>query len=132
MSKLQLQTEDDVVDAMLQHPAIEWALQTRFSPTQVDCTTAIALKILDNKCKMLPGEITAVLAIYDVVKKLPADLFDDDVHDIISRSRQQLSMTEMGEEVSEKIHELRLQAEACIPRPVMKTYKAFLRDGLFG
>ena len=30
------------------------------------------------------------------------------------------------------IHALRVHAEATIPKPVMKRYKAFLRDGLFG
>lgn len=115
-----------------QHPAAEWARHTAFSPAQVDCTTAVVLKILDNKCKMLPGEKAAVLAIYDIVKGLPAEVFDTDVHDIIFTTRQQTSGNLAGGDLKEIIHTLRLQAEADIPRPVMKSYKAFLRDGLFG
>ena len=110
-----------------QHPAAEWALQNKFSPTQVDCTTAVALKILDNKCKMLPGEKNAVLAIYDAVKQLPAELFDTSVHHVISRARKQ-----NDKNIMQMIHALRVKAEADIPKPVMKQYKAFLRDGLFG
>ena len=109
------------------HPAAEWAEQSSFSPSDVDCTTAVALKILDNKCKMLSGEKGAVMAIYDVVKSKPAQLFDEQVHDVISCARQQ-----PNEQVLEAIHILRVSAEAQIPKPVMKTYKAFLRDGLFG
>lgn len=114
-------------EASIPHPAAEWALQTRFTPVHVDCTTAVVLKILDNKCKMLPGEKQAVLAIYDVVKRLPAELFDTGVHEIISCAREQ-----NDEGILESIHELRLKAEAEIPRPVMKAYKTILRNGLFG
>ena len=31
------------------HPAAHWAVQAGFTPEQVDCTTAVLLKILDNK-----------------------------------------------------------------------------------
>lgn len=109
------------------HPAAQWAIQSDFTPDQVDCTTAVVLKILDNKCKMLPGEKLAVMAIYDVVRHLAAPLFDSTVHDAIHAARQQ-----PGTQTLEAIHPLRVHAEAAIPKPVMKRYKTFLRDGLFG
>ena len=109
------------------HPAVEWAQQADFDPQRVDCTTAVVLKILDNKCKMLPGEKAAVLAIYDAVKHLPAVVFDDRVHKIISSARDQT-----GTNVVLKIHLARVAAEAQISKQVMKKYKAFLRNGLFG
>jgi len=37
----------------------------------VDCTTAVVLKILDNKCKMHDGEKAAVMHVYDFVKDNP-------------------------------------------------------------
>jgi hypothetical protein len=112
-----------------QHPAVKWALNTDFSPVQVDCTTTVALKILDGKCKMLPGEKAAVLAIYDVVKPLPGELFSQEDHNVITQAR----CTETAsKEVMNKIHFLRLYAETHIFKPVMKAYKAKLRDGLFG
>lgn len=111
------------------HPALEWALSTRFPPVHVDCTTAVALKILDNKCKMLPGEMSAVLAIYDVVKQLPGTLFNQEDQDVIAMAR---STQAASEEVKAKIHSLRLYAEKNISKVVMKEYKAILRDGLFG
>ena len=109
------------------HPAALWALEAGFNPEQVDCTTTVVLKILDNKCKMLPGEKLAVMAIYDAVKHAAAPLFDNAVHDAISAVRLQPAPA-----VLDTIHQLRVQAEAAIPKPVMKRYKAFLRDGLFG
>lgn len=110
-----------------QHPAVAWALQAEFNPAQVDCTTAVVLKILDNKCKMLPGEKAAVMAIYNAVKMRPAKLFDATVHEAIYNAQ-----FDHNGQAAQIIHELRLQAEARITKPVMKSYKAFLRNGLFG
>ena len=111
------------------HPAAEWALGTHFSTVHVDCTITVVLKILDNKCKMLPGEKDAVLEIYDVVKLLPGELFIQKDYQVIEKARRSDTASD---EVLDKIHELRVYAEACIPKPVMKSYKAILRDGLFG
>lgn len=109
------------------NPAAQWALEVGFNAEQVDCTTAVVLKILDNKCKMLPGEKAAVMAIYDAVRHRSAPLFDSAAHDAISAARQQPTPA-----IIDTIHQLRVHAEAAIPKPVMKSYKAFLRDGLFG
>ena len=108
-------------------PATLWAQTIDFDTTQVDCTTAVVLKILDNKCKMLPGEIAAVMCIYDVIKLQAGHLFDGAAHQTISQACSQPNNV-----TKEQIHKLRLYAEANIPKPVMKAYKAILRDGLFG
>lgn len=107
------------------HPASQWAIHVGFTPIQADCTTAVVLKILDNKCKMLPGEKFAVMAIYDVVSHLSS--FDSSLHGAISKARLQPAVL-----ASDAIHQFRIHAEAVIPMPVMKQYKAFLREGLFG
>ncbi len=69
------------------HPAAQWAVLVGFDPEQADCTTAVVFKILDNKCKMLPGEKQAVMAIYEVVRHLTSTLFDNAVHHAISAAR---------------------------------------------
>jgi hypothetical protein len=109
------------------HPAAQWAIEAGFNAEQVDCTTTVVLKILDNKCKMSPGEMAAVMAIYDAFRGTPAPLFDAAVHEAIKDIRLHPST-----QTQEAIHRYRIQAEAAIPKPVMKCYKAFLRDGLFG
>jgi hypothetical protein len=109
------------------HPATLWAQEMSFDASQVDCTTTVVLKILDGKCKMLPGEMAAVMCIYDVVKLQPGTLFDDAAHATISQAR-----TQLDDVTKARIHALRVYAEANIPKPVMKAYKAVLRDGLFG
>ncbi|MEJ2060543.1 MAG: hypothetical protein P8Y64_08680 [Gammaproteobacteria bacterium] len=109
------------------HPATLWANNADFSPEQVDCITAVALKVLDNKCKMSPAEKAAGMAVYDAVKHRRAHLFDASVHRIVETARLQPDAT-----VLETIHQLRLHAEDAIPKPAMKRFKAFLRQGLFG
>jgi len=121
------QPATDIYPAAQRHPAAQWAVLTGFTPEQVDCTTAVVLKILDNKCKMLPGEKLAVMAVYDVVRHLAAPLFGRAVHDAIHAARQA-----PGTQTLDAIRPLRVHAEAAIPKSVMKHYKAFLREGLFG
>lgn len=113
------------------HPAADWAMQVDFGPMEVDCTTTVVLKIIDNKCKMLPGEKTAVLAVYDVVKGREGVLFDSRVHDIIDQARNMPDVALDGS-VQREIHTQRVEAEALIPKPTMKAYKSLLREGLFG
>ena len=117
------------------HPAAQWAQETAFDATQVDCTITVVLKILDNKCKMLPGEKAAIMAIYDVVKpqakQQTGKLFDAEALQAIEAARFAPNDTP-SDTVLQMIHELRVYAEAHIPKPVMKRYKAMLRDGLFG
>ncbi|MDD2701375.1 MAG: hypothetical protein PHH36_09070 [Sideroxydans sp.] len=113
--------------AVEDHPAAQWALEIGFDAVQVDCTTAVVLKILDNKCKMSPGEMAAIMAIYDVVHHRSPPMLGEAVHEAIRAFRHEAS-----EAACASIHQLRVQAEAQILKPVMKNYKAFLRDGLFG
>lgn len=109
------------------HPAAEWASEQSFSSTDVDCTTTVVLKILDGKCKMLPGEKAAIFEIYDVVRMADGFLFDNEAHQTIDKARH-----DSDETVLQRVHDLRVYAEASIPKPVMKKYKAMLREGLFG
>jgi hypothetical protein len=107
------------------HPAAEWARKTQLSPSQLDCTTAVMLKILDHKCKMTYEAQEALIAIYQVVKDREADLFGVEVHALIAQAEQQPTLA-----VVEQIHALRVAAEQRIPKPVMKAYKQFLREQL--
>jgi hypothetical protein len=108
------------------HPAAAWAQCQVFSATEIDCTIAVVLKILDGKCKMSFGEKAAIMEIYDVINT-PAVLFDAAALEIIEKARRQPTASDM-----QRIHEFRVFAESEIPKPVMKQYKARLRDGLFG
>ncbi|WP_079435400.1 hypothetical protein [Zoogloea sp. LCSB751] len=107
---------------MPEHPAAAWARQAALTPTDIDCTTTVMLKILDGKCKMNPQEKEIIAVIYDVVKDRPGHILDDTDHRLIALARQG-----MDDALVERIYEQRLLAETMISRPVMKAYKAMLR-----
>ena len=109
------------------HPAAVWASTAPLDPLQIDCVTAVMLKILDHKCKMSPEEQVALIAIYHEVKDRPNLLFDACIHDDIDSAMQL-----RADDSAERIHQLRLHAEATIPKPVMKHFKQYLRESLYG
>ncbi|MES9971660.1 MAG: hypothetical protein ABW092_16630 [Candidatus Thiodiazotropha sp.] len=109
------------------HPAAVWAQTAPLDPLQIDCVTAVMLKILDNKCKMLPEQQMALMAVYGVVKEREGMLLDASIHDEIDAALK------IGSSVSiDRIHELRLLVEATIPKQVMKHFKQYFRDSLYG
>lgn len=109
------------------HPAALWAANVDLEPMQLDCVTAIMLKILDAKCKMGEPEKKALAAVYDVVKTRSGHGLGDEVHALIAQARQYDAADAM---LAEQIHAWRLRAEAYIPKPDMKAFKAMLRASL--
>jgi hypothetical protein len=91
-------------------------------PIEVDCATAVMLKILDGKCKMPRGEKAVMEGLYDAVKERRGELLDAGLHAVIGTAR-----AGMDDELRERIYEQRLYAETMISRPVMKAFKAMLR-----
>lgn len=111
------------------HPAAAWAARTVFGPEQIDCTTAVMLKILDGKCRMFEAEKQAVAAVYAVVRDQPGARLDAAVHALIAQAQAAPG----DPALVEAVYERRVLAETAISRPVMKAYKAWLRaEGVIG
>jgi hypothetical protein len=108
---------------MSPHPAARWAEQYLTDPVHIDCTTTVMLKILDGKCKMNEDDKTVIAILYDVVKHRPGKQFGEDYHALIEQAR-----VGMDEAMVMFIYEKRLLAETMLSRPVMKAYKAWLRQ----
>ena len=100
-----------------------WAHERAFDPVHIDCATSLMLKILDGKCKMNQDEKDVMAVIYDVVRHKPGKLLDSDIHELIALARN-----ESSDQIIEEVYEQRLYAEQMISRPVMKAYKAMLRQ----
>lgn len=109
--------------AMERQAVAAWAKDRTFEPVHIDCATSLMLKILDGKCKMNEDEKNVMAVIYDVVKNEPGKLIDSRVHQLI-----ELARAELNEQLVEQVYEQRLYAEQMISRPVMKAYKAMLRQ----
>jgi hypothetical protein len=105
-----------------------WVQAHPLSPIHVDCAVTVMLKILDGKCKMRATEKQVMEWLYDEVKNQPSLLLDTSVHKLIQQARDQLDET-----IKNIIYEKRLLAETAISRPVMKCFKAMIRqEGLLG
>jgi hypothetical protein len=95
-----------------------WAMQQNFNTQQIDCMTAVMLKILDKKCQMSADVQQLFIDIYQVIEKNESDIFDLEIHSFINqvlRYPDPLSLRH--------IHELRLYAESAIEKSVMKAFK---------
>jgi len=105
----------------------DWVQAHALSPSDVDCATTVMLKILDGKCKMGAVDKLVMEQLYDAVKDRPGQRFGDEFHTLIASARQ-----EAGEVLKNFIYEKRVLAETMISRPVMKDFKAMIRqEGLF-
>ena len=104
-----------------------WVQTHPLSPIHVDCAPTVMLKILDGKCKMNTEEKVVMELLYEQVKHYPTHLLSDDIHKLIADSRDHLDdATRMI------IYEYRLLVETMLSRPVMKSFKAMIREqGLF-
>jgi len=114
-----------------------WAAKHDFDPVEIDCATAVMLKILDGKCKMSePGKRTMAL-LYDCVKSRPGASLGETEHAMIAEALAVISNDgaddRIEDEVRMHIYERRVLAELVISRPVMKAFKAMLRaEGVIG
>ncbi|MCU7845113.1 MAG: hypothetical protein KZQ93_14885 [Candidatus Thiodiazotropha sp. (ex Monitilora ramsayi)] len=109
------------------HPAALWAQTAPLDPLQVDCVTAVMLRILDNKCELAPEEQMALMAVYSVVRERKGLFFDTSIHREIDEA-----LHAAGTVSVDRIHELRLFTEEAIPKPVLKHFKRYLHDSLYG
>ena len=102
----------------------QWVLTYPLAPIHVDCAIAVMLKILDGKCKMRSAEKQVMEMLYDEVKTRPSLLLDTALHPLIEQARKHPNDT-----VKNIIYEKRLLAETAISRPIMKGFKAMIRQG---
>jgi len=113
---------------MNQEQVCNWIQSHPLSPIHVDCATAVMLKILDGKCKMREGEKIIMTLLYDTVKAQRGQVLEPALHDLIDKARDNTN-----DELKNFIYEKRLLAETVISRPVMKAFKAMIRQqGLLG
>lgn len=101
----------------------QWAVLMQLGPDQVDCAIAVMLKVLDGKCKMPVHEAAIMIDVYDVVRDQPTRHLGEAEHAMIDQARG-----EGVERFRAEVYEARVLAETRISRPVMKAFKAHLRQ----
>ncbi len=104
-----------------------WLQLNPLTPVEVDCAIAVMLKIIDGKCKMPTEEKRMMRALYGGVKEHPHRLLEPSLHQLIEEAG-----ANPDEAVKLQVYEQRLLAETIISRPVMKAFKARIRQlGLY-
>lgn len=104
-----------------------WVKKYPLEPIQVDCATTVMLKILDGKCKMKTEEKRVMTHLYHAVKHHKGELLGDAMHALIAEAE-----SGADDAMRNRIYEKRVLAETMISRPVMKAFKAMIRQqGLF-
>lgn len=112
-----------------------WVAAHPLQPAEIDCATAVMLKILDGKCKMSPLEKEVMAALYDALAPCRAGQaglrLGAPIHALIAGARA-MAAAERDETLRNTLYEHRVLAESAISRPVMKAFKAMIRaEGLF-
>ena len=116
------------MDALASGHAAAWAATAHLEPIEIDCAAALMLKIIDGKCKMNPAEKAIMAVVSDVVKDRPGHHLGAADHALIALARDS-----RDPDLLARVYERRVLAETMISRPVMKAYKAMLREvGVLG
>jgi hypothetical protein len=106
----------------------DWANAHDWLAEEVDCVTALMLKIIDGKCKMNEADKAAAVVLYDAIGQRAGQCLDPVLHKLIAATRH--GTDEAGRM---RVYEERVMAEIRISRPVMKGFKGLLRDAaIFG
>lgn len=108
--------------------AAAWADGAELAPHEIDCAIALMLKIIDGKCRMNLAEKAIMAVVYDVVKDRPGRHLGAADHALVALARDS-----RDPDLLARVYERRVLAETMISRPVMKAYKAMLREvGVLG
>ena len=73
---------------------------------------------------MRPAEKVVMTLLYDLIKTKPGHLLTDELHSLIAKARNRSE----DDALIMLLYENRLLAETTISRPVMKQFKAFIRE----
>lgn len=90
-----------------------------------DCAITVALKIVDDSCKMDAYEKSVFLSLYKALPEQTSVFFDDTVFAVIEKGRLSPSA-----QLFAQMKPLREAAMDAITRPKMKAFKAQVRQHL--
>lgn len=88
------------------------------------CTITVALKILDQSCKMDEYEKSIFMLLYESMEDKTSDFFDESIHDLIEHVR----LFSSSSDAFGRLQEQKLKAMEYITRPGMKAFKASVRE----
>ena len=105
----------------------EWAKTKEFDEVEIYYATLLALKILDDSCKMDYDNYNLFMSVYDGIGDKNPTPLNKKVHHLIENSRvdDPLKPTQKYKDV---IHNLRIAMMKDMDKPTMKAYKQSVWD----
>jgi len=110
-----------------QSTVYEWAKTHNFSEEEIQYATILALKILDDECKMDYDNYNLFMSVYDGINDKPNTPFNLSVHRIIDLARAK-DPIKADPVYKEMIGELRLAMMKDMKKPIMKAFKNLVWD----
>ena len=110
-----------------QSTVYEWAKTYKFSEEEIQYATILALKILDDECKMDYDNYNLFMSVYDAINDKPNTPFNLSVHSIINLARVNDPL-KPSSVYADAIHELRIAMMEDMKKPIMKAYKNLVWD----
>lgn len=105
--------------------AYEWAKGYDFSQEELWYATLLALKILDNHCKMDYDNYNLFMSVYDGISDKSPKVFNQKVHQLIEEARADDPLVPKSE-YKEAIGALRKAMMQQMDKATMKHYKALV------
>jgi hypothetical protein len=92
---------------------------------QKECMITLALKIVDDSCKMDDYERGVFMQVYDAMPDYHSDFFESDIFELIEETRHVPTAMLFA-----KIKPFRQAGMEHVGRPGMKSFKAYVRKKL--
>lgn len=109
--------------------AYEWALTYDFTPLEIEYASKLALKMLDDSCKMDSHDRRVFFNVYDAICDRSDINLNDDVNKLILLARNRESIYSK-KEYAHIVHACRLEIIPSMLKVHMKAYKAMVRKNL--
>jgi hypothetical protein len=109
--------------------AYNWAFVYKFEDIEIEYASRLALKMLDDSCKMCDSDRKIFFYIYDAICDREDIEYKDDVNKLILLARDRETILAKPEYAS-AIHEARVEVMKSTQKVNMKSYKKMVRDNL--
>lgn len=107
--------------------AYDWALSYAFKPIQIEYASKLALKMLDDSCKMSNEERRIFFNVYDAITDRPDIILNDEINQLIILARDRNTIYSKKEFAS-IVHACRIEIIPKMFKVHMKAYKKMVRE----
>lgn len=109
--------------------AYEWAKTYNFEPIDIEYATKLALKMLDDSCKMTSEDRKMFFYVYDAITDREDIVLDDDVNKLIVLARDRNTIYSKPQ-YAPIVHACRLEIIPNMLKVHMKAFKRMVRKQL--